>query len=90
MMLLAELLTNFLPAQIKTRGAYLLSALVMTVLTLLVLSSMGHFFGQEWKAALLWASIVSACVALGYTVVYPFVRHRLTSKSKHADAEAVQ
>ncbi|MFJ9213789.1 hypothetical protein CU044_6679 [Streptomyces sp. L-9-10] len=78
MLLLAELLTNFLPGKVKTRGEYVLSAVVMTVLSLLVLSSLGHLFGQTWGTALTWASVVTAGVAVGYAVAYPFVRARLT------------
>ncbi|MFJ1911290.1 hypothetical protein ACIOGX_05050 [Streptomyces sp. NPDC088147] len=78
MLLLAELLTNFLPGHVKTRGAYALSAVVMTVLALLVPSSLGHLFGQTWGTALTWASFVAGGVAVGYAVAYPFMRARLT------------
>ncbi|MEV4684902.1 hypothetical protein [Streptomyces kurssanovii] len=81
MMLLAELLSNFLPGRLKSRLAYLWSAVLMTAVTFLVLSGLARFFGQEWDVSLRWAGIAAGCVALGYALVYPFARARL------ADAE---
>ncbi|MFD1831174.1 hypothetical protein ACFSJS_16035 [Streptomyces desertarenae] len=80
MMVLAELLSNFLPGKIKTRIDYLWSALIMSVITLLVLTGTAHFFGQEWSKALRWTSIVAACVAAGYAVVYPFLKNKLVNE----------
>ncbi|MFG3256204.1 hypothetical protein [Streptomyces sp. NPDC048172] len=46
MLLLAELLSNFRPDEIRTRGAYVWSALLMMVLAVLVTAPVAHFYGQ--------------------------------------------
>ncbi|MEV6655300.1 hypothetical protein [Streptomyces sp. NPDC051219] len=82
MMLLAELLSNFLPGKVKSRLGYLWSAVLLTAVTFLVISGLARFFGQEWDVALRWPGIAAGCVALGYALVYPFVRGRLTDAER--------
>lgn len=78
MMVLAEFLSQFLPSQVKTRRAYLMSCLLATVLAGLVTASLARFFAQpSTQATLLWAAGTAACVAAGYLLAYPLARKRL-------------
>ncbi|MEU3961565.1 hypothetical protein AB0F42_17325 [Streptomyces buecherae] len=80
MLVLVELLVNFHPAKVKSRAAYALSAVVMTLIALCGSASACRCFGQPWPRALTWAVVVAGCVAAAYVLAYPFVRGRLTAR----------
>lgn len=79
-MVIAELLANFLPGKVKTRGGHLLSALLMALIVGLVTAGLGHFYGRDWGTALTWGAALAAVVAAGYALAYPFMRNRLTGE----------
>ncbi|MFJ5803776.1 hypothetical protein [Streptomyces decoyicus] len=78
MMVLAEFLSQFLPSQVKSRRAYLISCVLAAVLAGLVIASPARFFAQPTtKTTLWWAIGAAACVAAGYLLAYPFTRKKL-------------
>ncbi|MEW2577512.1 hypothetical protein [Streptomyces syringium] len=83
MMVLAEFLSQFLPNQVNTRRAYLMSCLLAAVLAGLVTASLARFFAQPTTQATLWWAVgAAACVVAGYLLAYPLARKRLV-KDKH-------
>ena len=70
MMVLAELLSNFLPGRSSTRREYLLSFLFVAVLSVLIFASIARFYGVASQAILLWSSVLVACEVVGYVVAY--------------------
>ncbi|PJE97467.1 hypothetical protein CUT44_12360 [Streptomyces carminius] len=78
MLLLAELLSAFLPTEVRGGRAYVLHALLMSVIAALVLVFFWRVFGGSWAAGLPWAAGLAAGVAAGYAVAWPVVRRRWT------------
>lgn len=77
-MVLAEFLSQFLPSQVRTRRAYLMSCLLAAVLAGLVTASLARFFAQPTtQATLWWATGTAACVVAGYLLAYPLARKGL-------------
>lgn len=82
-MVLAEFLSQFLPNQVNTRRAYLMSCLLAAALAGLVTASLARFFAQPTtQATLWWATGTAACVVAGYLLAYPLARKRLV-KDEH-------
>lgn len=83
MMVLAEFLSQFLPNQVKSRRAYLMSCLLAAALAGLVTASLARFFAQPTtQATLWWAAGTAACVAAGYLLAYPLARKRLVKDER--------
>lgn len=65
MMVLAELLSNFLPGRSSTRRDYLLSCLFVAVLSVLIFASIARFYSVESEAIFIWSSVLIACEVVG-------------------------
>ncbi|WP_283994737.1 hypothetical protein [Streptomyces sp. 549] len=82
-MLLAELVSYFLPEEVKTRRAYLVSCAVTAVLAGLVVSTLARHLAQPSTATLLWWFTGAAgCVGAGYLLAYPFASRALMREEK--------
>ncbi|MFJ5798564.1 hypothetical protein [Streptomyces decoyicus] len=82
MMVSAEFLSQFLPSQVKSRRAYLISCALAAVLAGLVVASLARFFAQPTTETTLWWAIGATCVAAGYLLAYPFTRKKPAKKEQ--------
>ncbi|MER0481041.1 hypothetical protein ABR737_22360 [Streptomyces sp. Edi2] len=83
MMVLAQFLSQFLPSEVKSRRAYLISCVLAAVLAGLVVASLARFFAQPTTETTLWWAIgAGGCVAAGYLLAYPFARKKLAKKEQ--------